>query len=68
MVKKQNQIHTPRPQKKEQKYRCFFKSGDCTMLLAKNISYNAAKALEHHMRQFLAQHQTNLNGHLIVTK
>lgn len=68
MVKKQNQIHTPRPQKKDQKYRAFYKSGDCTMLLAKNISYNAAKALEHHMRQFLAQHETKLQGTIIIVK
>lgn len=68
MVKKQNQVIPPSPQKKDQKYRCFFKSGDCTMLLTKDISYNAAKALEHHMRQFLAQHETKLQGTIIIVK
>lgn len=68
MVKKQNQVIPPSPQKKAQKYRAFYKCGDCTMLLAKNISYNAAKALEYNMTRFLQQHDTKLQGKVIIVK
>ena len=73
-MKKQNQIHPP--QKKcvvsdklgNDRRRLWVKKSDCTMLLAKGITPNAARALETIIDNFLKRLNLKKEVTFIVTK
>lgn len=65
-MKKVNQV-PPKQETKQDRQgnnRCtiWYKDGNSTMLLSKNVPYVAAKVLETKIKEFLAKHNCKLNG------
>ena len=73
-MKKQNQIHNPQKKAKtidavgNDRRRLWIKKSDCTMLLAKNITSNAAKSLEVTIDNYLRRLNLKKEVTFIVTK
>lgn len=63
-----NQLHTPRQLNEQVKHKMFFKSGNSTMLICKNITGLAGTSLELYITKFLKKHGTKLEGTFIFTQ
>ena len=73
-MNKANQTTRPRinkigpTQKEPRKVRLYFKSGNSTMLLVKNIEYEVAILLESRLKRFLRERNSKLEGTFITTQ
>lgn len=64
-----NQLHTPKKKYDEQqKVRVFFKSGNSSMLLCKNMTSLAATSLEMYIVSYCKGHNSKLEGTFIQTR
>ena len=72
-VKTKNQVHPPKKgptQDKEgnNRYRLFFKSGNSTMLFAKDLTRPAIKALTYQIDNSMSKLGSKIEGQWIITK
>lgn len=72
-IRTQNQLHPPK--KKNREYvpinpirRVFYKDGDSSMLLCKDVTPNAAKVFVHSIRENAKNLGISIKGNFIITQ
>lgn len=67
-----NQVNPPKPKWRDDPYnprrRIFYKSGNSSMLLCKNITPNSAKVLVHSLRDTMSKLGVKLEGNFIIVQ